>query len=77
MPKMNPVVRGILSGVAIFAIVIVIQYLKSVIWKEAFTPDWVSAVFLALVGGVATVFGPDAAQRKKNREALAKKLVKK
>ena len=77
MSKMNPVVRGILSGIAIFAIVIVIQYLKSVIWKEAFTPDWVSAVFLALVGGIATVFGPNAEQRKKNREELAKKLFKK
>ena len=43
MSKMNPVVRGILNGVAIFAIVIVIQYLKSVIWKEAFTPDWVAS----------------------------------
>ena len=57
-----------------FAIVIAAQFLKSVIWKEAFKPDWISAAFLAVVGGVATVFGPNAAQRKKNREELAKKL---
>ena len=74
MSKMNPVVRGVLSCVAIFAIVIAAQFLKSVIWKEAFKPDWISAAFLAIVGGVATVFGPNAAQRKKNREELAKKL---
>lgn len=76
MSKLNPVIRGVLSGVAIFAIVIAAQYLKSAIWKTTFDPNWGEAVLLAVIGGVLTVFGPNAAQRKKNREELAKRFKK-
>ncbi len=77
MSKLSPVVRGILGAVVVFALVLVIQYVKALAGKTAFTPDWFTAVTSAVLAGLLTVFGPDAAQRKKNREALARKFRKK
>ena len=77
MNKSNPVVGGILAAAVAFALVLAFDYVKALAGKTAFTPDWLTAVVIAAIAGLLTVFGPDAAQRKKNREALVGKFRKK
>ena len=71
---MNKVLRAILSAVGVFAIILAIRYLKAKIGGGAFNPDWVTTIGLSVLGGVLSVFGPSAEQRKKNREELANKF---
>ena len=76
MKKLNPVIRGILGAIGGFAVMMAIEYIKSLIENNVFEPDWLSIVILSVVVGLLTVFGPDAAQRKKNRQKLAQKYKK-
>ena len=46
------------------------------IGNNAFEPDWLSTVILSVFVGLLVVFGPDAAQRKKNRQKLVEKFKK-
>jgi len=73
---MNPIVKGILTAVGVFAACMVIQYVASLVKGTTFSPDWVIEIIVAVFAGVLTVVGPDAAQRKKNRENLVKKFKK-
>ena len=74
MKKLNPVIRGIISAIVVFAIIMAIDYIKSMIGNKPFDPDWLSKIILSVVAGLLTVFGPDAARRKKNRQRLVEKF---
>lgn len=76
MKKLNPVIRGILGAIGGFAVMMAIDYIKSLIGNNAFEPDWLSTVILSVFVGFLVVFGPDAAQRKKNRQKLFEKFKK-
>lgn len=76
MKKLNPVIRGILGAFGGFAVMMAIDYIKSLIGNNAFEPDWLSTVILSVFVGLLVVFGPDAAQRKKNRQKLVEKYKK-
>ena len=74
--KMNPIVRALLAAVAVFAICFGIGYARSaVVGAGAFEPNWFEYGFLAVVAGVLTYVGPDAAQRRRNRQDLKDKLA--
>ena len=69
--KMNPIAKALLAAVAVFAVCLAIGYVRSaVVGAGAFEPNWFEYAFLAIVAGVATYFGPDAAQRRRNRQDL-------
>ena len=69
--KTNPIVRALLTAVAVFAICLAVGYVRSVvIGGGAFEPNWFEYAVLAVVAGVATYFGPDAVQRRRNRQDL-------
>ena len=69
--QMNPILRALLMAVAVFVICLAIGYVRSVVvGAGAFEPNWFEYAFLAIVAGVATYFGPDAAQRRRNRQDL-------
>lgn len=54
-----------------FAIVIAFQYVRQVLMDGGtFAPGWAEAAGTAALVGLLTYFGPDAAQRKKNRADL-------
>ncbi len=76
MKKMNPVIRGIVSAVGMFAIIIAIDYIKSLTGSKPFEVNWLSTIILSVAVGILTVFGPDAAQRKKNRQKLVDSFKK-
>lgn len=71
---MNKILRAILCTIGIFAIVLAIRFLKAKIGGGAFNPDWVTTAGVSVIGGVLSAFGPDAEQRKKNRDDLANKF---
>lgn len=74
--KTNPIVRALLAAVAVFAICLGIGYVRSmVVGAGTFEPNWLEYAFLAIVAGVATYFGPDAAQRRRNRQDLKDSLT--
>ena len=69
---------ALLSAVAAGAIILGIWYVRDVIaGGGAFSPDWPQCVFLAFVVGLCAYFGPDAAQRKRNRQDLKDRFTKK
>ena len=69
--KMNPILRALLMAVAVSAICLAIDYVRSmVVGAGAFEPNWLEYGVIAVVAGVATYFGPDAAQRRRNRQDL-------
>lgn len=76
MKKLNPVIRGIIGAIGGFAVMMAIAYIKSLIGNSAFEPDWLSTAVLSAFVGLLIVFGPDAAQRKKNRQKLVEKFKK-
>ena len=39
MKKLNPVIRGIISAIVVFAIIMAIDYIKSMIGNKPFAPD--------------------------------------
>ena len=71
---MNKILRAFLTAVGVFALILVILYLKAKISGGAFDPNWATTAGLSVIAGVLSVFGPDAEQRKKNREELANKF---
>ena len=71
---MNKILRAFLTAVGVFALLLVIFYLKAKISGGAFNPNWETTAVLSVLGGVLSVFGPNAEQRKKNREDLANKF---
>ena len=71
---MKKIIYGILSTVLMFAIIVGINYIAAAHKGIAFNPDWVMITVEAVAVGLICVFGPDAAQRKKNREKLAKRF---
>ena len=71
-PKgLNPVVRALLGAVVGCAIVLAFQFVRQVLMDGGtFSPGWGEAAGTAVLVGLLTYFGPDAAQRKRNRENL-------
>ena len=67
---MNKYLRGVLSTAAAFAILLGTNYVAAMIRNTSFEPHWIETAGLAILVGILTVFGPDTAQRKKNRERL-------
>ncbi len=66
------------SAVAVFAICLGIGYVKSVvIGGGAFEPNWAEDAAIAVAAGIATYFGPDAAQRRRNRKELKNSMAEK
>ena len=70
------ILRGIRNGALSFAIIIGIRYISAFIRNKSFDPDWIWNIVFAVIVCILSIFGPDAAQRKKNREDLAKKFKK-
>lgn len=77
MRNLNPVVKGIISAAVVFVILFVIDYVAAMAKGVAFTPSWIMNIILSVLVFVLTIFGPDAEQRKKNRENLINKFRKK
>ena len=75
---MNPLMKGILKGIlsvaAVFAIILAIQYVLAIFRGRTFTPEWISLIGVSSFAGVLTVVGPNAEERKRNRENLMKKF---
>ena len=75
---MNPVVKNILKGIltaaTVFANVLAIQYTMALLRSRTFTPDWISLIAVSIFSGALTVVGPNAEERKRNRENLMKKF---
>lgn len=69
---------ALLSAVAAGAIILAIWYIRDVVvGGGSFSPDWPQCVFLAFVVGLCAFFGPDAAQRRRNRQDLKDRFSKK
>ncbi len=76
MSKLHPVVRAILSVVGTFLIILAIRFLKSLIVGGDFEPRWLEDTVISVFAGLISFFGPNAAQRRKNREDLARRFRK-
>lgn len=69
------IVRALLTAVASCAVILGIWYVRDVVvGGGAFSPDWLQCAFLAIVAGVLAYVGPDAAQRKRNRQDLKDRI---
>ena len=72
---MSPILKAVLYAIAGFAIVLGIAFIKQVlIDKGTFSPNWVHAVITAVALAVLSFVGPNADQRKQNRQDLRDKL---
>ena len=69
---MKKIIYGILSAVLLFAISVGIDYMAASLKGIPFNPNWILIGIESAAVALICVFGPDAAQRKKNRERLAK-----
>ena len=68
---MNSVVKALLSAVVVFAICFAFGYVRDVLIDGgAFTPDWFVCISSAVLVFILMLVGPDAAQRKRNRQNL-------
>ena len=73
---MNSVVKALLSAVVVFAICFAFGYVRDVLIDEgAFPPDWFFCISSVVLVFVLMLVGPDAAQRKRNRQNLKDKLA--
>ena len=73
MPR---IVLALVSAVVVFAILVGIDYLRDVIiGKGAFSPNWPECIFGAILVALLSYFGPDAAQRRRNRWELTGRMT--
>lgn len=74
----NKIVRAVLAAVATAGVFVAVNYIIDVLIQHgSFSPNWLRIGGFALLGGFLTYFGPDAAQRKQNRQDLKNKFTKK
>lgn len=73
---MNKLVQSVLTVVAVFVLLLAIQFIVSLIRSTPFDPRWIETSCFSVFAGLLNFFGPDAEQRKKNREKLAKMFKK-
>lgn len=74
---MNKYVRGVIGALIAFGLFLAGNYLISLIKGQPFDPEWIYNIGLAVLVGILTIYGPDAAQAKKNRERLKDSFRKK
>lgn len=68
---MSPILKGVLAFIGSMALFTGMDYILDVfVHNEPFTPGWGMNLILAVVVALLTVYGPNAAQRKKNRQDL-------
>ncbi len=78
MQNMNPVVKAVLTAVVMVPVLFGIDYVADVFIKGiAFSPSWITIIGFSIFAGVLTYVGPDAAQRKQNRQNLKDSFTKK
>ena len=74
--KVSPVVAAVLTGLLSFAICVGFDYLKDVVIDGGtFAPSMLQHAIVGVAVGIITFVGPDAAQRKRNRQELKNKFT--
>ena len=72
---MNKVLKVVICAAAAFAVIVGVDYISFLVRNVPVDFNWTMIGIEAAALGVIIAFGPDAAQRKKNRENLMKRLT--
>ena len=72
---MNRVIKIVIYAAATFAVITGVNYISFMVRNVPVDFNWAMIGIEAAALGVIFAFGPDAAQRKKNREKLVKRFT--
>lgn len=73
---MNKIIRGILYTALSCAIIVAVNYISAMVRGVPVHYDWILIAIESVAIGLIMLFGPDAAQRKKNRERLIRRFTR-
>ena len=72
---MNKIIKILICAAASFAVIVGVDYIFFLVRSVPVNFNWAMIGIESAALGVIIAFGPDAAQRKKNRENLMKRLT--